>query len=177
MSQKEDEAMTATRAQDVTVSPAPEQAENIATLLSFMEAHEAKRGTVPAAGFFLSGAGEHDRVELNEQLYDVLKQAVEALSRGQSVSLSARDQEITTQQAGEILGISRPTVVHLIESGEIPAHVPGTVRRKLYLSDVLTYRDEIRARRNAFIAESSARYGDADLEDVDALVAEAREAQ
>jgi excisionase family DNA binding protein len=169
--------MSAARAQDVTVSPVPEQAESFATVLSFMEAHEAKRGAAPAAGFFLSGAGEHDRVELNEQLYDVLKQAVEALNRGQSVSLSARDREITTQQAGEILGISRPTVVQLIESGEIPAHVPGAVRRKLFLSDVLAYRDEIQGRRNTFIAESSARYGDVDLEDVDALLAEARKAR
>ncbi|MFJ2535719.1 excisionase family DNA-binding protein [Microbacterium maritypicum] len=139
-----------------------------------MEAHEAHRGGAPEPSFFLSGAGEHDRVELSEQLYTVLRQTAAALSQGQSVSISARDQELTTQQAGEILGISRPTVVQLIESGELPAHVPGTVRRKLYLSDVLSYRDEIQSRRNAFITESSARYGDADVDDISELLAEAR---
>lgn len=166
--------MSAVRAQDTTVSPAPEQADQIATLISFMEAHEAHRGGTPEPSFFLSGAGEHDRVELSEQLYTVLRQTAAALSQGQSVSISARDQELTTQQAGEILGISRPTVVQLIESGELPAHVPGTVRRKLYLSDVLSYRDEIQSRRNAFITESSARYGDADVDDISELLTEAR---
>ena len=166
--------MSAVRAQDTTVSPAPEQADQIATLISFMEAHEAHRSGTPEPSFFLSGAGEHDRVELSEQLYTVLRQTAAALSQGQSVSISARDQELTTQQAGEILGISRPTVVQLIESGELPAHVPGTVRRKLYLSDVLSYRDEIQSRRNAFITESSARYGDADVDDISELLAEAR---
>ena len=170
----EETIMSAVRAQDTTVSPAPEQADQIATLISFMEAHEAHRGGAPEPSFFLSGAGEHDRVELSEQLYTVLRQTAAALSQGQSVSISARDQELTTQQAGEILGISRPTVVQLIESGELPAHVPGTVRRKLYLSDVLSYRDEIQSRRNAFITESSARYGDADVDDISELLAEAR---
>lgn len=169
--------MAASRSQDTTVSPVPEQADQIATLLSFMEAHEARRGGAPEPSFFLSGAGEHDRVELSEQLYAVLRQAAAALSHGQSVSISARDQELTTQQAGEILGISRPTVVQLIEAGELPAHVPGTVRRKLYLSDVLAYRDEIQSRRRAFIAESSARYSDADVDDISELLTEARKAR
>lgn len=168
--------MSAERAFDTTVSPAPEQAESIASVLSFMEAHEARRGSAVQPSFFLSGAGEHDRVEINQEIYDLLKQTVEALNRGQSVSLMARDQEITTQQAAEILGISRPTVVQLIEKGELPAHVPGAVRRKMLLSDVLAYKDEIRSRRNTFIAESSREFEDASLDDVDQLLEEARRA-
>ena len=168
--------MVVARPHETTVSPVPEQAEQIATLISFMEAHDARRGGAPEPSFFLSGAGEGDRVELSEQLYTVLKQAADALSHGQSVSISARDEELTTQQAAEILGISRPTVVQLIESGELPAHVPGTVKRRLYLSDVLAYRDEIQARRNAFIAASSARFSGGDVDDASALLADARKA-
>ena len=47
------------------------------------------------------------------------------------------DQEISTQQAAEILGLSRPTVVRLIDEGKLDAHVPGTVRRKLRLAQEL----------------------------------------
>ena len=108
--------------------PAPGDADELARVLSFIEVHEARHGASPEPAFFLSGAGEHDRVELTEQLHAILKQVVQALSHGPSISILARDQEISTQQAAEILGLSRPTVVKLIDEGELPAHVPGAVR-------------------------------------------------
>lgn len=168
----EEEVMSATTA-DV-VSPAPTDADELAKVLSFIEAHEARYGTSPEPAVFLSGAGEHDRVELTEQLHAILKQVVQALSHGQSISILIRDQEISTQQAAEILGLSRPTVVRLIDEGELSAHVPGAVRRKLRVADVLAYREELRDRRNRFLTESSADYDDTDTAEVAALLAEAR---
>lgn len=163
--------MSATTAE--VVSPTPTDADELARVLSFIETHEARHGASPEQAFFLSGAGEHDRVELTEQLHAILKQVVQALSHGQSISILTRDQEISTQQAAEILGLSRPTVVRLIDEGELSAHVPGAVRRKLRLADVLAYREELRTRRNQFITESSAEYDD-DADEVAALLAESR---
>lgn len=165
--------MTTAAAADV-VSPAPAEADDLAKVLSFLEAHKARHGSSPQPAYFLSGAEEHDSVELTEQLHAILKQVVQALSHGQSISILTRDQEISTQQAAEVLGLSRPTVVKLIESGELRAYVPGAVRRKLRLADVLAYREELRARRNQFVTESSAEYDDADADDVAELLAEAR---
>ena len=159
------------------VTPAPADADELAQVLSFMEAHETRHGTAPAPAFYLSGVVEDDRVELTEQVHATLKHIVGALSKGQSISILTRDQEITTQQAAEILGLSRPTVVRLIKDGELRAHVPGAERRKLLQADVLAYREELRARRNRFITESSATYGDVDTDDVAALLAEARKAR
>ena len=51
-------SMTATE----VVTPAATDADGLAKVLSFIEAHEARRGTSPEPAFFLSGAGEHDRV-------------------------------------------------------------------------------------------------------------------
>lgn len=155
------------------VSPAPAEADELAKVLSFIEAHEARHGALEPA-FFLSGAGEHDRVELTEQLHEILKRVVHALSHGQSISILTRDQEITTQQAAEILGLSRPTIVRLIEDGELQAHVPGAVRRKLRLADVLAYRAQLRDRRNRFITESSADFEDFDDDEVAEALAAAR---
>lgn len=155
------------------VNPVPTDADELAKVLSFIEAHEARHSTLEP-DFFLSGAGEHDRVELTEQLHEILKQVVQALSNGQSISILTRDQEISTQQAAEILGLSRPTVVRLIEDGELRAHVPGAVRRKLRLADVLAYREELRQRRNRFITESSAEFEDFTDEEVSEALAEAR---
>jgi excisionase family DNA binding protein len=153
------------------VSPVPAAADELAMVLSFIEAHEARHGAIEPA-FFLSGAAEHDRVELTEQLHEILKRVVQALSHGQSISILTRDQEISTQQAAEILGLSRPTVVRLIEDGELHAHVPGSVRRKLRLADVLAYREELRARRNRFITESSAEFEDFSDDEVAEALAE-----
>jgi len=169
---EEGEVMSPTAAE--MVAPAPSDADELARVLSFIEAHEARRGTSPDPAYFLSGAGEHDRVELTEQLHAILKQVIQALSHGQSISILTRDQEISTQQAAEILGLSRPTVVKLIDEGELSAHVPGAVRRKLHLADVLAYREELRTRRNRFITESSAEYDDADSGEIAELLAEAR---
>lgn len=155
------------------VSPAPTEADELAKVLSFIEAHEARHGALEP-DFFLSGAGEHDRVELTEQLHEILKQVVQALSNGQSISILTRDQEISTQQAADILGLSRPTVVRLIEDGELRAHVPGAVRRKLRLADVLAYREELRQRRNRFITESSGEFEDFTDDEVSEALAEAR---
>lgn len=168
----EEEVMSATTAE--IVSPAPSDTDELARVLSFIETHEARHGASPDPAFFLSGAGEHDRVELTEQLHAILKQVAQALSHGQSVSILTRDQEISTQQAAEILGLSRPTVVKLTDEGELSAHVPGSVRRKLRLADVPAYREELRTRRNRFITESSAEYDDVDADEVAALLAESR---
>lgn len=65
------------------VNPLPADADGLANVLTFIEAHEVRHGTSPEHAFFLSGAGEHDRVELTEQLYDVLKRVAHALSHGQ----------------------------------------------------------------------------------------------
>jgi excisionase family DNA binding protein len=156
------------------VSPTPTDADELAKVLSFLEAHEDRHGASPEPVFFLSGADEHDSVELTEQLHAILKRVVQALSHGQSISILTRDQEISTQQAAEILGLSRPTVVKLIDGGELAGHVPGAVRRKLRLADVLAYREELRARRNQFLTESSAEYDEADADEVAELLAEAR---
>lgn len=164
--------MGATAAAEV-VSPVPADADDLAKVLSFIDAHEARHGALEPS-FFLSGASEHDRVELTEQLHEILKRVVSALSHGQSISILTRDQEVSTQQAAEILGLSRPTVVRLIDDGELRAHVPGAVRRKLRLAEVLAYREELRARRNKFITESSDAFGDVDDSEVADLLDEAR---
>lgn len=110
-------------------------------------------------------------------MHKLLKQVVQALGTGRSISIMIRDQEISTQQAADILGLSRPTVVRLIDTGELPAHVPGAERRKLLVADVLAYREQLYARRNRFISDSSATYADAAVEDTAALLAEARKAR
>jgi len=158
------------------VAPAPEGRERAARIVRLLRSAEERSAQTSAPAFYLSGRDEHDRVKLDVQLFQILKDVAEALSRGQAVSIIARDREISTQQAADLLGISRPTIVKLIEQGELPATVPGEMRRKLRLADVLAYRDRLYRARNDFIAESSAAYIDVAPDEAAALVEKARKA-
>jgi excisionase family DNA binding protein len=61
------------------------------------------------------------------------------------------DAELTTQQAADLLGISRTYVVRLIDQGDLPAHMVGTHRR-LNAADVLQYRRRRQERLDAVAA-------------------------
>ena len=84
-------------------------------------------------------------------LYAVLLRAVHDLSRGRGVSILPVGTELTTQQAADLLNISRPFLVRLLEAGSLPFHRVGTHRR-IRLDDVLTYRRRRSAERAAVLA-------------------------
>ncbi|OTA26092.1 hypothetical protein B9G54_05895 [Alloscardovia macacae] len=72
--------------------------------------------------------------ELTEMLHDVASE----LLQGKSVTVISSSVELTTQDAADILGISRPTLIRVLESGAIPFHTVGRHRR-VQLDDVLEY--------------------------------------
>ena len=82
-----------------------------------------------------------ERVLLPPEVYQVLVQVVRAMRGGRAISLAP-----TTQQAANFLGISRPTLVKLLEAGEIPFDRPGRHRR-VGLLDLLAYQSSRRSDR------------------------------
>ena len=78
-----------------------------------------------------------------DEVYEVLRDVVEAMSRGQAITVAPHDQTLTTQEAADLLGISRPTLVKLLERGEIPHTQPGRHRR-VRLADVMSFRQQSR---------------------------------
>lgn len=73
------------------------------------------------------------------------------LATGVPVHVIPADAELTTQQAADLLGLSRTYVVRLIDQGSLSAHMAGTHRR-LLASDVLAYRER-RASKLAALGE------------------------
>jgi len=108
--------------------PADASLEHLAELLEHL-------GPAPT----LSGP-DGERLALPAEVFDVLLGVVRAMSRGQAVTFSPVHRRLTTQEAADILGVSRPTLVKLLEAKEIPYEQPGRHRR-LLLSDVLEYRE------------------------------------
>lgn len=129
----------------------PEGADGqLAEVRSFLEAHAERRGSVPPQRYLLVGGGEGEQIELPSAVYRVLMQVVEAMAAGKAVTVTPQEPQLTTQQAADLLGVSRPTVVRLIESGELRADRNGS-RRRLLLSEVLAYRDRRRQRQYAML--------------------------
>lgn len=78
------------------------------------------------------------RVHLPVAVYEVLAHVVVAMRAGRAITIAPLAQRLTTQEAADLLGISRPTLVKLLESGAIPYEQPARHRRVL-LADLLDY--------------------------------------
>ncbi len=71
-------------------------------------------------------------------LREVLVLAAAALAAGRPVTLACHEPTLSTQEAADLLGISRPTLVRLLDAGVIPYDRPGRHRR-VQLADLLAH--------------------------------------
>ncbi len=88
------------------------------------------------------------RVELPVAAVAALSDVLEATAAGDDAIVVRTPEEVSTEQGAAVLGVSRPTVVRMIDSGRLPAHMVGTHRR-VQLRDLLAVRDETAGRRRA----------------------------
>lgn len=112
-------------------------------LATFLKQHSQPAGLIGPDG---------QQVPLPLEVFEVLVQVVEAMQAGKAITVAPLEQRLTTQQAADLLGISRPTLIKLLEENEIPYEQPGRHRR-VRLSDVLAYRQRRRQERRARLAD------------------------
>jgi excisionase family DNA binding protein len=93
-------------------------------------------------------------VALPEQMYAVLRDVAAAMAQGLAVSIAPLHAVVSTQQAAELLAISRPTLIKLLDEGAIPYSLPGQHRR-IRLADVLDYQQRTRYQRRGMLDELS----------------------
>ncbi|HZY64552.1 MAG TPA: helix-turn-helix domain-containing protein [Rubrobacteraceae bacterium] len=94
-----------------------------------------------------------ETLELPPSVYDVVMNVIdEVLVKGNSVKVMSVDAELTTQQAAELLNVSRPFLIKLLERGEIQHRKVGTHRR-IRFEDILVYRDQRDAERRSLLGE------------------------
>lgn len=92
---------------------------------------------------------------LTDEVVALIRDAFSAMAEHQAVTISKSNTVLSTQEAAEMLGVSRPTLVRLLEEGEIPFEKPSRHRR-VNLSDLLEYKSRISERRSAVLAEMTA---------------------
>ncbi|MCP5524065.1 MAG: helix-turn-helix domain-containing protein [Verrucomicrobiales bacterium] len=136
-------AQLASRSQASRLDPSefePQERESVRNLLEMF-----LRETRPPAL-----VDEHgNRMELPKPVYVLLVKVATALREGKVISLVPETQELTTQAAANLLGVSRPHVVKLIEEEKLPCHKVGAHRR-IRMKDLIEFqRLRDRGRREA----------------------------
>lgn len=114
------------------VAPQPEERSRI------QELSRRLAGGNQQARYFLSDS-DGNRLEIPPSAFRVLVRAVRDFSLGRSVAIIHYEHELTTQQAADILNVSRPHLIKLVEEGKIPYHMVGTHRR-IYMGDLLRFK-------------------------------------
>jgi excisionase family DNA binding protein len=104
--------------------------------------------------------GEELKVNLDDGTVLVLPKAATRLlsylltemSQGNAVTIIPLHAELTTQEAADILNVSRPHLIKLLEAVKIPYHMAGTHRR-IKFSDLRAYEEQSEAQRKAAMEE------------------------
>jgi excisionase family DNA binding protein len=146
---------TADHGRDGDVVFPPEDLDQLLDLARFVEGH-----TEP--GLLLGPDGE--QVPLPVEVYRVLRQVVEVMREGKATLVAPQGLLLTTQEAADFLGVSRPTLVKLLEDGAIPFEKPNRHRR-VRLQDMIDFQQRRRAKRRAALDRLTEEAGELGLYD------------
>lgn len=105
-------------------------------------------------GTLLGSRGQ--KIDLTPSLLEGLLRVAEAVAAGQAVFIAPHDMKLTSQEAADLLHVSRPHLIKLLDRGELSyertSEDPGAHRR-LLLREVLEYKQRRRTRRQALLTE------------------------
>ncbi|HYH83135.1 MAG TPA: helix-turn-helix domain-containing protein [Longimicrobium sp.] len=93
-----------------------------------------------------------DEMKLPASALKMLVVILGEFAKGRAVALSRVEVEVSTQRAADLLNVSRPYLVRLLEKGELPFRMVGSHRR-IRLADVLDYRARLDAAAEEAYAE------------------------
>src|SRR5215217_2430782 len=81
-----------------------------------------------------------ESLELPHSVYKVLERVVYEMKQGKSIAVMPLHEELSTQEAADLLNVSRPFLVSLLEKGKMPFKKVGSHRR-VRLVDLLVYKE------------------------------------
>lgn len=134
------------------VAAPPEQRPQVAALFKALEGmvHAPRR---PAPKCQLVGP-RGETIAIPPSIFYVLERVAEVLARGDSITVVPVGREVTTQQAADLLNVSRQYLVRLLEEERIPFRKTGKHRR-VRIEDVLAFKEKRDKDRRAGLRELS----------------------
>ncbi|MEA5413596.1 helix-turn-helix domain-containing protein [Synechococcus sp. BA-132 BA5] len=100
--------------------------------------------------------GQHASVPIPAAVLELLQGILVQMAQGNAVTLVPVHSELTTQQAADLLNVSRPFLIERLEQGDIPFRKVGTHRR-IRLADLMAYKQTIDQQRSAALDELAAQ--------------------
>lgn len=135
---------------DAVLRPDPADVEGAAALLRGIDL------IVESQRFGRLIGPDGDSVEIPAMVLAAFRLVAAAMAQGQAVTVAPHDMELTTQEAADLLHVSRTHLVKLLDQGGIPHHRTSddpNAHRRVLLKDVLSYRDQRRRARRGLLRE------------------------
>ena len=107
-----------------------------------------------------------DKILVPGPLFEVLERAAESLTHGEAVAIIPIHKQLTTNQAAELLNVSRQYLVRLLDDEKIPFSRTGTHRR-IRFGDLMDFKQQRDEMRRQALSEMTRRSQEAGLYDVD----------
>lgn len=98
----------------------------------------------------VSDADQAEPIELPASAVELLMDILEAMAAGNGITIIPENAELTTVQAADVLNVSRPFLIKLLDEGEIPHRKVGKHRR-IRMEDVMAYKNRTDQQREAVL--------------------------
>lgn len=103
----------------------------------------------------VDGPSGETQITVPVQAFMIFVEVLQELAKGNAVTVAPVHAELTTQQAADLLNVSRPYLIKLLGEGKIPHRRVGN-RRKVRLVDLLDYKRRDEARGQKLLSELTA---------------------
>ncbi|TXR46664.1 excisionase family DNA-binding protein [Phyllobacterium endophyticum] len=108
-----------------------------------------------ALTFRVRDAESEEAIELPAGAVKLLMAVLEDMASGRAVTIVPQNAELTTQQAADVLNVSRPFLIGLLDERKLPFRMVGTHRRVRF-EDVLSYKEAIDTERRKVLGQLAA---------------------